>query len=1085
VPPKPELLDNREPDPARGDPADAIRLHGDALRFLFESNEGVPLAVATGYTNLGGLHDLATLADGRPIRLMLGAAPDPGLGSGVRPFDYFNEQLKQLQDERDFSRFPPSRSAEKLAAIEKWLASGEIEVRRYLSRFLHGKAYIFGDDSAQEAAVISSANLTAAGLWRNLELGAVNYQPSATGPAIRWFDDLWEEAAPYRDELRSLLFPEIPTVTPEDVYLRALLELHRPLDDEPDRPTLPSLQLADFQRDGYERARAIANRHSGVIYADGVGTGKTEIGLAFIEERTKETGHYALVVTPAQLKKRWQDRLNEVKLPAQVVSFSELATDEQLQAPGEAGGHRRLSIDKDAYRIVIVDEAHALRNEDTSWHRAMERLLGGSEKQVVLLTATPINNTLWDLYNLVLLFARHDLGLARAGIDSIRNLFVQAGANSRDPEDLDPEVLYPLAEAVSVRRDRAFIKANYENARFPDGTPVQFPEPKLTTIRYDLDEAHPGLFAQITEQIGALSMARYTPSRFDLTGSPEQAEAQLAGLLQSGILKRFESCWEACLSTVERMLNAHQVFLEAWDEGQALVGEHLLEAVEAEDDGVDLADWLSERIGAEGSRDTSGFDPEFREQVAADRERLLRVCELLRELDAQSDPKLATLIAALEGSPARKVAVFATFGDTIGYLNRNLPESVGGRDRIAVIGSQTDPDQRTRALARFAPKTIIGESYEPPEGEVDLLLATDVLSEGQNLQQAQAVISYDMPWNPQRVVQRNGRVIRLRSEHAEAFLTTMLPEPGELEELLGLEARIEGKIKAASVYGMETEVVARTEAEATRATEEELRAFADRIEEGDESLLDEQEEASGAFVGEELRRMVDRAAREGLVARVQRLPWGVGACFRQVPGGRSRGRPGIFFATRTPPMPDADSGYRYWRYLEAPDAEPLSLELEILRRIDPKGGEPADLPESIDLEAYWSAAAQNIVEEHNARIDLRETGGERIGPKQRWALTLLRDPTVSLPSEQRAERASAALSVALSTTVRRRLGELQALQESGEISRDEAATGVIALVEEFGLRPVKPLPRPEEITVDDLGVVCWMAVLPSSAAKVS
>ena len=89
-----------------------------------------------------------------------------------------------------------------------------------------------------------------------------------------------------------------------------------------------------------------------------------------------------------------------------------------------------------------------------------------------------------------------------------------------------------------------------------------------------------------------------------------------------------------------------------------------------------------------------------------------------------------------------------------------------------------------------------------------MLLSTDVLSEGQNLQQAQAVISYDMPWNPQRVVQRNGRVIRLRSPHDEVFLTTMLPAPGELERLLGLEARIQGKIKAASgVYGMESEVI--------------------------------------------------------------------------------------------------------------------------------------------------------------------------------------------------------------------------------------------------------------------------------------
>ena len=156
----------------------------------------------------------------------------------------------------------------------------------------------------------------------------------------------------------------------------------------------------------------------------------------------------------------------------------------------------------------------------------MERLVGGSEKQVVLLTATPINNTLWDLYNLVMLFTRHDLGLAGAGIDSVRELFVRAGANASDPENLNPEVLYPLAEAVSVRRDRAFIEANYERAAFPDGTPVKFPKPSLTTRRYDLDVDHAGLFEQITSQIGDLTMARYMPSKYERDGGADQAEVQ-------------------------------------------------------------------------------------------------------------------------------------------------------------------------------------------------------------------------------------------------------------------------------------------------------------------------------------------------------------------------------------------------------------------------------------------------------------------------------------------------------------------------------------------------------------------------------
>lgn len=176
-------------------------------------------------------------------------------------------------------------------------------------------------------------------------------------------------------------------------------------------------------------------------------------------------------------------------------------------------------------------------------------------------------------------------------------------------------------------------------------------------------------------------------------------------------------------------------------------------------------------------------------------------------LDAAGDPKLAALLDVLESSPAAKIAVFSTFGATVRYLDEHLPALVGGRERVVVIGNESTPDQRTGALARFAPNTVVRPGYEPPDGEIDLLISTDVLSEGQNLQQAQAVVSYDMPWNPQRVVQRNGRVIRLLSPHDEVLLTTMLPDPGELERLLGLEARIQSKIVAAGVYGMESEVI--------------------------------------------------------------------------------------------------------------------------------------------------------------------------------------------------------------------------------------------------------------------------------------
>lgn len=1060
---RPHILDNLADD----------RRHAEALAFLVSDiDHRHPVAIATGYINLGGLHLLASVADGRPTRLLIGAQPTPGLGA-ESPLGIFAAHRERLREERDLSRFPPSRAAKNLAAVSGWLDRPEVQVRRFGEQFLHGKAYLFGAAPDARVALVTSANLTAAGLYRNLELGVANYDPSVANQALDWFDALWDRGVDYEQDLRELLFPDPGLLDPYTIYLRALFDLQEPELSEPDRVTRPTgLPLAPFQRDGYERARAICRRHGGVIYADGVGTGKTEIGLAFIEERTREDGVYALVVAPAQLAKRWVERIDQAKLPAQIVSFNELAADEQL-APEAANRRRVLHNTKDSYRLVIVDEAHALRNEDTTWYRAMERLLGGARKEVVLLTATPINNALWDLYNLVMLFARHDKAFAASGIDSVRDLFLAAGANERDPEDLDPAVLFPLADAVSVRRDRAFIETEYAGQQFPDGTPVRFPTPQLTTRRYDLDAAHPGLLDGIATAIEALTMARYRPSAFDLQTQDELAvETQLAGLLRSGVLKRFESCWRACLTTVERMLIAHETFLFAWDRGEVPSAATLCEAAHAEAGENGLAAVIEQALeAAAGARPATDFDPAYGDAVRADRDQLAAIRDQLADLDAAHDPKLAALVDVLETSPAAKIAVFATFGDTVRYLNEHLAARVGGRERVVVIGNQTTPDQRTAALSRFAPDTVVRPGYTPPDGEIDLLLSTDVLSEGQNLQQAQAVVSYDMPWNPQRVVQRNGRVIRLLSLHDEVLLTTMLPAPGELERLLGLEARIQSKIVAAGVYGMESEVI-------EGALAGDLRAYADRLASGDEELLDESEAESGAFVGEQLRRLIDRAVREGEAQRVQRLPWGVGACFRQTPGSRSTGPPGVFLAIRTPPSPGEPSGRRYWRYVELGSGELRSTDLEILRRIDPSGGQPVlDRLAGVDLEAAWQRAAADVVEDHNRRADVRQEQ-EAIGPRQRWALDVLRDPAV--PSPAGAEDAEDALSVGRSSAVRKALGSIETSVHDGDLTIDEAAVSIVELVQQFGLQPVQEPPLPLRVTVDDLGVVCWMVVLPSS-----
>ena len=1070
---QPEIVDNRD-----------RYAHAAALSWLAEQYAR-PLRVATGYLNLGGLRELADLgrAGERSTQLMVGVAPPPGLGeTGLleeareagRAFD---ETLRRLRAERDFDAFPPSRRLKALQAVDEFLSREEVEVRRYTSRFLHGKAYIFapgsGDGAAGPgAALVTSANLTGGGLHGNLELGTVQYQPNIVGEAASWFDELWEEAEDFKDVLRERLFPDIPQYSPQDIFLRMLLEYYR--DELPDEPVAEA-SLARFQRDGYRRARRIVEKHGGVLYADGVGTGKTFIGLEFIKEYAKEQGKHVLVVAPAQLRDtNWEGALRGANLPGQVVSFQQLAMDDQLAHPEVRRQQPVLSLDKDVYRLVIVDEAHALRNPDTTYYHALDRLLGGTKKDLVLLTATPVNNALWDLYHQIMLFARHGRAFAEPlGIGSLRDFFAECGASG--PEAVRPEVVFPLMDAVTVRRDRRFLERHYAGDHFADGTEVRFPKPLLKEKRYDLDGAYPGATDRITSAIGALTMARYRADSYRLDADGEAPwEHTLEGLIKSVLLKRFESSVSAAAKTVSRMLEMQRAALRACEEGglmpspatlrdfsaSMLEGEILPELV------VDALEDDEEAIPLSELRED--FLPDLRADVGH-----LEVLEHdLGQLASQPDPKLAALVEVLRESEAKKIAIFTSYADTGRYLREQLepdPGARGGRAMGTVLGDEGEVGDRETLLRRFCPRSMDGPARPPVSDEVDLLVATDVLSEGQNLQEAQAVISYDMPWNPQRVVQRNGRVIRLKSEHEEVHLHTLLPEAGELEAILKLEARIAEKIQAANAsVGMESQVLA------ALANEEriyaDLQGFANRLAEGDETLLDDGEGAeSGSSAGEEYRLQLLRAQREGEIPRLEEMPWGVGAAFARHAGTPQLDLPAVVFAAQD------RRGRRHWRGVTA-GGEVLSRDLLLLRAADPAEAAGTSIPDSLDLDVLWEQAASDICRTHNEARDPL-AGAVALPASQRWALERLRDS--SLPMRDEFSLADEALAVPRDRAVQRALSQVRREFEAAERPVLDTAEEIARTVlDEFGLQPVEvAVSDSYELKPEDVGVVAYQVVL--------
>lgn len=1069
---QPEIVDNR----------DRYR-HAAALSWL-ATQYPQPLRVATGYVNLGGLRELAALDDpeARPAQLLLGVAPAPGLGeTGLyeearEAGRVFDETLRNLRAERDFDAFPPTRRLKALQAVDELLSRDEVEVRRYTERFLHGKAYIFAAgagsaETAPGAALVSSANLTGGGMHGNLELGTVQYQPNVVREAAGWFDELWEESEDFKDELRERLFPEIPQYSPQEIFLRMLLEYYG--DELPDEP-IPEGGLARFQRDGYRRARRIVEKHGGVLYADGVGTGKTFIGLEFIHEYARNQGKHVLVIAPAQLRDtNWEGALDEANLPGQVISFQQLAMDEQLAHPDVGRQRPVLSLDKDVYRLVIVDEAHALRNPDTTYYHALDRLLGGTKKDLVLLTATPVNNALWDLYHQVMLFARHGRAFAEPlGIGNLRDFFAACGANG--PEAIRPEVVFPLMDAVTVRRDRRFLERNYAGDRFADGTEVRFPKPFLREKRYDLDGAYPGATDRITSAIGALTMARYRTDSYRIDGGGEAPwEQTLEGLIRSVLLKRFESSVSAALTTVTRMLAMQRAALRACEEGGAMPSAATLRDFSGsilEGDALPevVADVLEEDADA---TPLGELREDFLPDLRADIGHLEDLEHDLKQLASEPDPKLAALVEVLRESKARKIAIFTSYADTARYLREQLaPDSDarGGRPMVTVLGDEGESGDREEVLRRFCPRSMGVQPRAAVGDEADLLIATDVLSEGQNLQEAQAVISYDMPWNPQRVVQRNGRVIRLKSEHEEVHLHTLLPIAGELEAILKLEARIVEKIQAANAsVGMESQVLAALASEERIYAD--LQGFANRLSEGDETLLNEGEGGeSGSSAGEEYRLQLLRAQREGAIPRLEQMPWGVGAVFARHSGTPNVDLPAVVFAARD------RRGRRHWRAVTGGN-EVLRQELSLLRMADPGDAPGQDLPDGLDLDALWDRAVEDICRVHNEARDPL-AGAVALPASQRWALERLRDP--SLPLRDEFSRADEALAVPRDRAVQRALSQVRREFEAADRPALDTAEEITRTVlDEFGLQPVEVAESESyELNPEDVGVVAYQVV---------
>jgi hypothetical protein len=1082
---KPEFVDNRNGNTLVA----ALRGHLDWLASTYA--RPIELAIASGYFNPEGFGLLADCLERLPkVRLLLGAEPIPPPARPRRRLDEsparFNARIIReaiqanahgLLRDRDLLEFAPQTEA----AVRRLLAlleTGRLEVRRYEKAFLHGKAFLFNDE---EGVLAGSSNFTAAGLTSNLELNLGRYDPTPVRQVKQWFDDLWDEAQPF--DLAAIYAARYRQYDPYPIYLRVLWELYgAELEDEQGHE--PVIRLTTFQTDGIWRARRILKKYNGVLFADGVGLGKTFVAGELIREAVQDRRQRVLLISPAALRDgMWARFAADHQLYIENVSYEQLLNDRHL-----GGNEKHLCYRPNDYALVVVDEAHVFRNPDTRRARAMRQLLlGKPPKQLVLMTATPVNNSLWDLYYLLGLFVGHDAAFADRGIRSLKERFVEA--SKEDPDDLRPDMLFDVLDAVTVRRTRHFVRRYYPNdhIRGPGGVemPVQFPEPHVEALNYDLEEVLPGFFDELKVALAPedeaqqplLTMARYCPSAYSKGEEVQESQLALVGLIRSGLLKRFESSAYAFGLTAQRMADSHDAFLKALDAGYILSPKALEEWTNVDTD----EEWtrLLEESDAEPAENYKVN--ELRAHVERDRDLLRRFSETAGKVTRKSDPKLAELAAALaqilqlarrdgigeqDTGNKRKVIVFSYFADTADWIEQYVHEIVEQqrkfvdyRGRIVSVAGQESRHgvSREDAVFGFAP-----ESSQAPAGDdedlYDILITTDVLAEGVNLQQCRNIINYDLPWNPMRLVQRHGRIDRIGSRHADVFMWCFFPDK-QIDALLGLEERIRRKLaQAAASIGVESEVIP---GGATRPIDfSEARAEIDALRRRENDLLVNAGEDPSAHTGEEYRQEL-RSALRTRADEIRSLPWGAGS---GMAGGPQRGH---FFCARVDERV-------FLRFVPADGGEIVRNTLSCLCTVTCKEDTPRHLPPELAQATYeaWGKARGDIFEEWMFSTDPANLQ-PRIRPFFHKAAEHLRKYP---PADVRqAELDLLVESIEAPWGLRHE----RALKDAFDPEADEphaASAKLVDKVRELGLQPfVQPKPLPP-IDLDDVTLICWMAV---------
>jgi len=614
------------------------------------------------------------------------------------------------------------------------------------------------------------------------------------------------------------------------------------------KDTLVWNKLYKFQKAGVLGAIDKIEKFNGCIIADSVGLGKTFEALAVIKYYELRNDR-ALVLCPKKLRENWtvftiNDKRN--LLAADRFNYDVLNHTDLTRIRGKSGEINLETLNWGNYDLVVIDESHNFRNNDTKstgltrYQRLMEQIIrSGVKTKVLMLSATPVNSRMNDLKNQVAFITEgHDAALEDTGITSIENTLRKAQTRFNQwlklpEEQRKTEALlesmnfdyFKLLDLLTIARSRKHIEKYYDSAEIG-----KFPERlKPMNLKTDIDtqgEYPPP--KEVNMAIKKLNLAAYAPLEYVRMDKREEysrkydqtvkggtsvlrqldRERSLIHLMRVNLLKRMESSIHSFGLTVEKILDQVNGLIEKIEaHNEAEIEELSIEEIETDDPAFE--DYL---IGNKVKVLIQDIDLiRWKQDLEEDKERLTNLLEEAREVNHEQDAKLQKLKEVITekvkhplNGENKKVIIFTAFSDTAEYLYKHLSEWASkelGLHPALVTG--TGPNQCTlkeirkeinTILTNFSPISKERDKIDPDaKEEIDILIGTDCISEGQNLQDCDMLINYDIHWNPVRIIQRFGRIDRLGSRNTAIQLANFWPNM-ELDEYINLIARVSGRM---------------------------------------------------------------------------------------------------------------------------------------------------------------------------------------------------------------------------------------------------------------------------------------------------